>query len=154
DHPNIQPGSNQTGDQIEELEATKENFDKAFKAVAQKAKSVDELVIFLSGHGVSLPGEKPEYGYLTKDARTLDKSALSDSAIKDHTVVTSANLVAWIKQIAATKRALILDTCEAGAIAQDIAQLREGPWDQVKVLDQVKDATGFHVLMGAAINNA
>jgi uncharacterized caspase-like protein len=139
---------------IKELEPTKANFIAAFEEIARQARPQDILVIFLAGHGVSLPTGNSEYAYLTKEARTTDKNALADPEILRLNAITSSELKDWVTKIAANKRVLILDTCEAGAASTDLAMARNLPGDQIRALDRLKDRTGFFVLMGAAASKA
>ena len=139
---------------IKEMEPTKANFKAAFEEIARQARPQDILVIFLAGHGVSLPTGNSEYAYLTKEARTLDKNVLADPEILKLNAITSNELKEWVTKIAANKRVLILDTCEAGAASTDLAMARNLPGDQVRALDRLKDRTGFYVLMGAAASKA
>jgi hypothetical protein len=139
---------------IKEVEPTKANFRAAFEEIARQARPQDILVIFLAGHGVSLPTGNSEYAYLTKEARTLDKNVLADPEILRLNTITSSELKDWVTRIAANKRVLILDTCEAGAASTDLAMARNLPGDQIRALDRLKDRTGFYVLMGAAASKA
>jgi WD40 repeat protein len=126
-----------------ELTPTKENLQQAF-AAAQKATPGDVFVVYFAGHGVAL---SDLYAYPTAEARTLD---LSDPAVRSQTAVTSDELVDWIKKIPATHQVMILDTCAAGAAATKLVEKRDVPGDQIRALDQLKDRTGFYVLMGSA----
>ena len=126
-----------------DLTPTKENLRNAFVA-AQKAKPADVFVVYFAGHGVAL---SDLYAYPTANARTLD---LSDPAVRSQAAVTSDELVDWIKKIPALHQVMILDTCAAGAAAVKLVEKRDVPGDQVRALDQLKDRTGFYVLMGSA----
>lgn len=126
-----------------ELPPTKGNLQRAFVA-AQKANPGDVFVVYLAGHGVAL---SDLYAYPTAEARTLD---LSDPAVRLQTAVTSDELVEWIKKIPAQHQVMILDTCAAGAAAAKLVEKRDVPGDQIRALDQLKDRTGFYVLMGSA----
>ncbi len=126
-----------------ELPPTKDNLRQAFVA-AQKAKPGDVFVVYLAGHGVAL---SDLYAYPTAEARTLD---LSDPAVRAQTAVTSDELVEWIKKVPAQHQVMILDTCAAGAAVVKLVEKRDVPGDQVRALDQLKDRTGFYVLMGSA----
>jgi hypothetical protein len=126
-----------------ELAPTKENLRNAFVA-AQKAKPADVFVVYFAGHGVAL---SDLYAYPTANARTLD---LSDPAVRSQAAVTSDELVDWIKKIPARHQVMILDTCAAGAAAVKLVEKRDVPGDQVRAIDQLKDRTGFYVLMGSA----
>jgi len=133
------------------LAPTRENFEKAFER-ARKAKPQDILLVYLAGHGVALHGETDLYAYLTADARSANVSDFSDPALRAQWTITSEALTDWIKQIPALKQVMILDTCEAGAAKTKLVERRAVPADQVRALDRMKDRTGFHVLMGAAVD--
>jgi len=142
--------SSSTGvDQVTWAPPTKANLQQAF-AAAGKARPQDELVVYLSGHGVAF-GDT--YAYPTADANTIEPDVLSkDSALLSQTAITSEELAEWVKpqNIAAVHEVMILDTCAAGAAAVKLAQAREVPSDQTRALDRLKDNTGFHLLMGSA----
>ncbi|MGH9881062.1 MAG: caspase family protein, partial [Pyrinomonadaceae bacterium] len=139
--------------------ATKENFRKVFAEFAAKAKQNDILVVYLSGHGIALklnqdptkPGGDA-YLYLTREVYTTAPSALADDKIRTATMVSSEELVQWIKEIPALKKALVLDTCAAGATAESLIAKRDVTSDQIRVraLERLKDRSGFFVLMGSA----
>jgi len=127
---------------------TRANFEKAFQDVRKKARPDDLLVVYLAGHGVSLP--RDGYCYLTQEARTADEAALSNPALVAQTAITSTELTEWIKEIPARKVVLILDTCAAGAAADKLTEIRQVSGDQVLAIERLKDRTGFHILMGCA----
>jgi len=126
-----------------EMAPTKENLQQAFEA-AQKTKPGDVFLVYLAGHGVALSGL---YAYPTAEAHTLD---LSDPAVRAQTAITSEELVDWIKRVPARHQVMILDTCAAGAAVTKLVEKRDVPGDQVRALDELKDRTGFYVLMGSA----
>jgi WD40 repeat protein len=123
---------------------TKGNLRRAFES-AQAAKPGDVLVVYLAGHGLAF---HDMYIYPTEEARGLD--GFSDPAIRNETGITSEELVDWIKKIPATHQVMILDTCAAGAAAAKLVEKRDVPSDQIRALDNLKDRTGFFVLMGSA----
>ena len=138
-----------TGNDPKAQKPTKENIRKAFEAV-RKSKPTDILVVYLAGHGVSLRQGGDEYCYLTADARSTDPRDLADPAVLGLSMVTSSELVDWIKLIPALKQVMALDTCAAGAAKAKLLEHRDLSGDQVRALDRLKDRTGFHVLMGCA----
>ena len=138
-----------TGTDPKLAKPTKDNIRKAFEGV-RKAKPTDLLVVYLAGHGVSLKQGSDEYCYLTTDARSTDPKDLADPAVRAASMVTSSELVEWIKRIPALKQVMVLDTCAAGAAAAKLLEHRDLSGDQVRALDRLKDRTGFHVLMGCA----
>lgn len=87
---------------------------------------------------------------MTKEAVTTDKSRLLDEKLRSASTVSSEELAEWIRDVPALKRAMILDTCAAGAVEASLLKPRDLSPDQIKALDRMKDRTGFYVLMGSA----
>jgi hypothetical protein len=112
----------------------------AFDAAA-RARPDDVLFVYLAGHGV-VSGDDT-YAYLTADARSLFEVDAAAS-------VTSVELVDWIKRSKALKQVMVLDTCAAGAIADELLSARGVPGDQIRAIERLQSRTGFHVLMGSA----
>jgi WD40 repeat protein/uncharacterized caspase-like protein len=140
-----------TGPDSSELSPSKENFRKVFAEFAGKAKQNDTLVVYLSGHGVALARQGGDsYLYLSEEAYTTDSTALSEEKIRTAITVSSEELVQWIKEIPTLKKALVLDTCAAGAAAESLLAKKDIPSDQIRALERLKDRTGFFVLMGSA----
>ncbi|MHC4960473.1 MAG: caspase family protein, partial [Planctomycetota bacterium] len=108
------------------------------------ANSSDILVLYLAGHGVT-HGDR--FYYLTADAQTAD---LTDTALRDTTAISSAQLTAAINASPALKQVLILDTCASGKLVSDLGLKRAIPSSQVRALERVKDRTGMFVLAGCA----
>jgi len=134
-----------------ELAPSKENFRKVFAEFAGKAKTNDILVVYLSGHGVAFKQQGGDsYLYLIQEAYTTDSSVLAEDKIRTATTVSSEELQQWIKEIPALKKALVLDTCAAGAAAESLLARKDVPSDQIRALERLKDRTGFFVLMGSA----
>jgi len=136
----------------EEDQPTRKNIEAAFEEVREEARSGDVLLVYLSGHGVSVSGEKDSYYYLTADARSLNLE--NDAALRSLSVVSSSELRQWLgAKNMPLKEVLILDTCAAGAANQELAKLaekREVPPDQRRAMEFLKDATGTVILMGSA----
>jgi len=78
-------------------EPTTAAFEKAFAEVAASAQPEDVVLLFLAGHGV---GGADGYAFLARDGP-----------------LTAARLAKWLNSVRATRRAIILDTCAAGAAA-------------------------------------
>jgi WD40 repeat protein len=127
--------------------ATKANLAGAFEAAA-KARPGDVFVVYLAGHGVAI---RDGYAYPTSEARTLD---LNDPAVLNDSAVSDEELAQWIRKVHALHRAMILDTCAAGAIAKRLMEKRDVSGDQTRAMDRLKDRTGFYVLMGSAADAA
>jgi WD40 repeat protein len=130
---------------------TKENFIKAF-ANARKAKPTDILIVYLAGHGIALQTGNSTYCYLTKEARTIDSTVLSDPDVRRQTTITSEELTDWIKKIPALKQVLMLDTCAAGAAQAQLRLVdkRNLSGDAIRALDRTMTRTGSYILMGSA----
>lgn len=109
--------------------------------VAARARPDDVLFVYLAGHGV-VSGDDT-YAYLTADARSLFQVDAAAS-------VTSVELVDWIKRSKALKQVMVLDTCAAGAIADELLSARGVPSDQIRAIERLQSRTGLHVLMGSA----
>ena len=90
------------------------------------------------------------YLYLIQEAYTTDSAALAEESIRTKTSVSSDELQQWIKDIPALKKALVLDTCAAGAAAERLIAKKDIPSDQIRALERLKDRTGFFVLIGSA----
>ncbi len=133
-------------------QSTKTNIAAAFVEVMRKARPTDVLLVYLSGHGLSLGAEKDSYYYLTADARSLDIE--KNAALKALSTVSSAELRQWLgAKNMPLKEVLILDTCAAGAANEELLKLvekRDVPPDQRRAVEFLKDATGTVILMGAA----
>ena len=141
-----------TGADSTQMLPSRENFKKTFEEF-RKAKTTDVFVVYLAGHGVSINkgGDTGDtYLFMTKEATAMDTSRLLDEKLRSATTLSSEELAEWIKNIPALKRAMILDTCAAGAIETSLTKTRDLSPDQIKALDRMKDRTGFYVLMGSA----
>jgi hypothetical protein len=129
---------------------TKGNIQQAFKNIANQAQTGDILVVYLAGHGATVPRGNDTYCYLTQDASDLDD--ISDPVKREKVALTSEELRQWCTRIPALKQVMILDTCAAGAAAGTLVEKREISGDQIRAIERLKDRTGFHILMGCAGN--
>ncbi len=139
------------------LAPTKANIKAAFEAV-KPARPQDVLVVYLSGHGLSISGDASQrnnlYLFLTKEARSKSPQDYIDPAVVEQRTITSRELAAWIRPIRALHRVMILDTCAAGAVAQDLNDKGDDISSyQLRAIDKLQDRTGFFVLMGSAANS-
>jgi hypothetical protein len=136
------------------LEATKENYRKAFAEVAAKAKPEDVVIVYLSGHGTTIESSQavkesafPDmYLYPTKDASSIDYRTMINKSERDAKTVSSLELADWVNKFKAERKVLIVDTCAAGAI---LGQKNRDPL-QIRSLDRFRERTGFFVLMGSS----
>jgi hypothetical protein len=88
-----------------------------------------------------------DFYYLTRDARNGN---LTDPEVRKQVALSSAELTDWIKRVPALKQVLILDTCGAGRVVEQLAAQREVPSSQIRSLERLKDRTGMFVLAGSA----
>ncbi len=133
-------------------EPTKQNIRQAFLEVAAKAGPNDVLLVYFAGHGVAGAAGSDLYYYLTRDARTTNPE--EDPQLWRETTISSAELLEWLRRKGMPLRqVVVLDTCAAGAAISSLVKLadrRELTADQRRALELLKDATGSHILMGAA----
>jgi hypothetical protein len=114
---------------------------------ARAAKAQDILVVYLAGHGVTAGGRDGDFYYLCADAASDD---LRDEAVRDQVALSSAKLTELLKQIPALKQVMILDTCAAGRVIEELTLKRDVPSNQTRALDRLKDRTGTYLLAGCA----
>ena len=137
---------------------TKENFVKAFREVAVKAKPEDIVVIYLAGHGVSFGVGTDSYFYLTQEARTTSREDLAK--VLTTSAISSDELRDWLTPdtnnpndifVKAMKQVVILDTCASGNAAGQLALTakRDLSGDQIRAVEFLKDKTGTFVLMAS-----
>jgi hypothetical protein len=134
------------------LEPTKDNIRAAFDTVARQSRPQDVLIVYFAGHGGAAHAERDQYYYFTKEARSADIEA--DAALRGATTVSSTELKEWLyRQNMPLKQVVVLDTCAAGAAANDLVKLAErrdlSP-DQKRAIEFLKDSTGSWILMGSA----
>ena len=139
--------------------ATKADFERAFSDF-KKAKPNDVFIVYLAGHGISLNlnqnGERfggDTYLYLTQEATTTRKAVLAVEDSRKAMTLSGDEIKELMKQNGALKQVLILDTCAAGAYSSSIVGKRDLPADQIRALENLKDSTGFYVLMGSAADS-
>ncbi len=137
----------------------KREFADAFSDVAERSKPEDVVFVYMAGHGMSITSDQgvkesgfPDvYLYPTRDASTLDRDVMSNPTERDAKTVSSLELATWLSKVRSEKRVMILDTCAAGAVENDlIAQARSVDALQVRSLDRLRERSGFYILMGAA----
>jgi hypothetical protein len=129
---------------------TKANLAAAFEGL-KEADANDVVVIYLAGHGLALPGDRPTYCYLTTEATSLDPGDYQrDEAYRRSRAVSIDELMGWIAGWRANKLVMILDTCAAGTSQVVLDVKRDVPADQRKAWRRFRDGTGFWLLMGCA----
>ena len=129
--------------------ATRERIRDAFAEVARKAQPQDVLVIYFAGHSLSLAGGDGFY-FLTQeaDAPGIESAETSASSLP-RLGVSSQDLFEWLRVVPALKQSLILDTVNSGNPVTGKTQSRPLSTDYVRAIEQLKDRTGLHILMGS-----
>nr|WP_309719707.1 caspase family protein [Armatimonas sp.] len=144
------------------------NITAALEAIRKDAKPADVCLLYFAGHGVSFREstaanaiESDLYCYPTMEATGLDPITVRSQSFQETRAITSRQLAHWMNAkdgIQATKKALILDTCSAGAAEQALLMaVREiTPEDAARgrAIADLRDKTAFHVLMGCARDRA
>jgi hypothetical protein len=126
---------------------TKRNIAKAFADIQNDINSDDVLVIYLAGHGIVTDGIDSNYCFLTSDARSF--AGLDDPGVRKITAITITEIKEWVSKMKVGKKAIIMDTCAAGNVADNLMGKKEIPGRQA-VLDKLKEQHGLYVLMGCA----
>ncbi len=128
----------------------KQELEKVFADISQKAKSEDILYVFFAGHGGIPKGAQNPNGEVRFMLHQASKynpmsSSFGMSDIKE-----------WIhpQKIKAQKRVLVFDACHSGQFIQDIIKYafrgdKDEAWKK-KQLDKLKDQTGMLILAASA----
>jgi WD40 repeat protein len=103
---------------VSKLLPTRENFDNIIDKLSKSAfTSNDIIMIYLSGHGITVGAKKGDYLYLLPSARTSAAKELVDPEVKRQSGITSEEILNLFEHAIASKRILIVDTCHAEAAA-------------------------------------
>ncbi len=92
-------------------DASLDKIEKTFAGLVNKIKREDVLIVFLSGHG-SLKDSR--YHFMPFNPDPSKPKSLSQE-----------NLNKWLRLIKAWRKVVILDTCHAGAFADDEARIAQ-----------------------------
>jgi WD40 repeat protein/uncharacterized caspase-like protein len=133
----------------------KANFQEVFDKVRRNAQLTDTFIVFLAGHGVSLPNTM--YCYPTVDALIHTAADLSDPTIRGQSAITGEELIGLmtgVDNVRAMRKVMILDTCESRGAVNKLQ------WNDQQSTDETRQAifelahrTGFHVLMACGESN-
>jgi WD40 repeat protein len=132
----------------------KEVIARAIQDIASRAQPQDILLVYLSGHGITYPAnsELGRFHYLTTDVLSDD---LSDAAVRRTKTIPQDTLMAWMRQVKARNRILILDACNSGQTIQTLfAGERSLNSDQRRALEMINDRSGMFILAGSAADKA
>ncbi|MEI7831911.1 MAG: caspase family protein [bacterium] len=133
------------------ISPTKKNIKQAFETVTNTATAGDVLVVYFSGHGITLPQGQNLYCFLTSEARST--ADLIDPGLRNITFITSEELHQWLTKIPARKQVIILDTCAAGAASENLMETRDITGDQQQAIARLREREGVHILMGCAADS-
>lgn len=130
--------------------ASKPNIEATLKDIRRRAKAEDVVLVYLSGHGLTYgASETAQFYYLTHDVNSEDM--LSDPDARARYTVSTEELTAWLKEIAALKQVLIIDACNSGKVIENLTSTtRSLNSSQIRALDRMKDRTGMFILSGSA----
>jgi hypothetical protein len=113
-------------------------IDAELKALVQRAKPEDVVVIYLAGHGKAPEGK---YHFIPADFIYDGPQAFNGQRTLSH-----ERLESLLKGLGAGKRLLILDTCASGATIEG----RDGDTEQKDALSILMHSTGRHILAAAS----
>ena len=138
----LDPGTVPSEDTDRLFEATSKGLEKALKVVAQEAEVQDTFVFFAAGHGAAVQGR---FHLLAKD---YHHEGDTDASIRRYGI-SQEKLQAWIANIKAGRRLILLDTCESGAAVTGASRN-----DADAALGKLHEATGRPVISAANVAQA
>jgi uncharacterized caspase-like protein len=120
-------------------QTSKRAIEKAFKKIAKKIRPLDFFLVNFSSHGenISINKSTNRYYLFTSDVRFTDKANLDKTALSEDDLT---NLLAMID---AKQKILILDTCYAGAGAENIRFKSAGDETNMKLLQRAIGSSLF-----------
>ncbi|MFT5716462.1 MAG: ankyrin repeat protein/uncharacterized caspase-like protein [Oleiphilaceae bacterium] len=128
---------------------TKKNIQDVFTYLQKHATSDDILVMYLSGHGITLGGQTTEYYFLTKEAYSSDLSAYRDPILLKNSALSSNDIIQLVNSTSVLKQVLILDTCASGQVVDNLAQKRDLSSKAIRALEEIQSRAGMHVITGS-----
>ena len=132
------------------LQPIKSEITGIFREIGRKARAEDVVIVYLSGHGLSIGGESGDLYYLTRDAFSPNPEIYSDPSVKDKCTISGSEMIELLKGIPATKQVLIIDACSSGKLVDNLVEKRDIESSIVKALDRMKDRAGLHIITGSA----
>lgn len=128
----------------------KPNIKLLFDSVANNARAEDIVLIYLSGHGVNYGGTYGDFYFLTADALSPKAEDYVDEYVRVTQAISSNEITAWLKGVAAQKRVMIIDACGSGKAVENIVASRNVEASQVRAIDRMRDRSGTYVISGCA----
>ena len=130
------------------IPTTKDNIKKTFEEIKGRAKPDDIILVYLSGHGITLGGENDDFFYLTKEASGSMASSFRDPVLREKQTVSTTEFTQWLNRISALKRIMIIDACGSGKAVDNLLAMRNIDALQVRAIDRMKDRTGLYIISG------
>lgn len=128
--------------------STKTNIKNQLDKIAQNAKPNDIIVLFLSGHGMTIDDD---FYYLTCDAGKKDLK--SNPSERTKTCFSSTDLKESLRKIKSNKQLMILDACHSGQIAKLVQDNDKAlTTSQEKALESIEDKMGVYFLASSESN--
>lgn len=130
------------------LKSTKQNIISSLQDIANKANVNDIIVLFFSGHGMTI---EDDFYYLTSPAGNIDIQA--NSSRRSETCVSSKEIQEALRKIKSNKQIMILDACHSGQITKILdGGAKALTTSQQKALESLEDKMGVYILASSESN--
>jgi hypothetical protein len=129
---------------LTDADATRDNIRKAVQTIAADARPEDVLVVFLAGHGTTLGSR---YYYVPHDFRRSGNAPVEDDVRRQG--LAGDVLASWLEEVRATKRVVVFDTCQSGAVV-GLKQAGRDPFGFQGAIERIRHANGAHTIAAAA----
>jgi hypothetical protein len=131
-----------------EDKSLKTNIVRELNGIADQARPNDIIVLFLSGHGMTLDDD---FYYLTADAGNVKID--EDISGRASVTLSSKEINEALRKIKSNKQVMILDACHSG----QITKVFEGggkaiSTSQQKALENLEDKMGLYILASSEAN--
>nr|MCU0404706.1 caspase family protein [Chitinophagaceae bacterium] len=127
---------------------TKVNIKNTFEEVSKRAKPEDIIMVYLSGHGITLGGDNDDFFYLTKEASGSRASSFRDPVLREKQTISTTEFTQMLNGIDALKRIMIIDACGSGKAVDNMLAMRNIDALQIRAIDRMKDRTGLYIISG------
>ena len=128
--------------------SNRKNILNALAYIEEHALIDDIVVLFLSGHGVTIGDD---FYYLTAQAGNVNLE--NDSIRRSQVSISSSEILESLRRIKANKQILVLDACHSGQIAEFLSNNSKAlSTSQQKALESLNDKMGTYVLASSEAN--
>jgi len=133
-----------------DAEVTRDKLDAAFKDIAAKAQPSDVFVLYLAGHGKTVNGR---YYFAPQDLRINGEliEKIVDPAVVDGGISQDL-LQQWFAAVPADRSLILLDTCESGTFAGDLAETKR--LEHGAASERIARATGRSIIAATSSSEA